>query len=93
MKMIKKNLPLIIVIIFLLSMYIFIPHTDKIATKKTLEQNNYKVILVGGYDFWAGNKSDWYKTKFRAIAPNGDTVEGTVTKGIFNNENVIRVKN
>ena len=89
----KKTLLWIIAIFLLLSINIFIPHTDKIATKKTLEQNNYKVILVGGYDFWAGNKSDWYKTKFLAIAPNGDTVEGTVTKGIFSQENVIRVRN
>jgi hypothetical protein len=89
----KKILPLIIAIIFLVAINILIPHTDKIATKKTLEQNNYKVILVGGYYFWGGNKSDWYKTKFQAIAPNGDTVEGTVTKGIFSKENVIRVQN
>ena len=73
--------------------YIYLPHTDKNATKKTLLQNNYKVIDVGGYDFWAGNKSDWYKTKFQAVAPNGDTVVGSVTKNLFSNENVIRVKN
>jgi hypothetical protein len=89
----KKSIPWIITIILLAFINILLPHTDKIATVKTLEQNNYKVILVGGFDFWAGNKSDWYKTKFKALAPNGDTVIGTVTKGLFSNENVIRVKN
>lgn len=89
----KKSIPWIITIILLVFINILLPHTDKIATVKTLEQNNYKVILVGGFDFWAGNKSDWYKTKFKALAPNGDTVIGTVTKGLFSNENVIRVKN
>ena len=89
----NKNWIYIICIVVFVAIYIFLPHTDSDATKKTLEQNSYKVIVVGGYDFWAGSKGDWYKTKFQAIAPNGDTVIGSVTKGIFNNENVIRVKN
>lgn len=89
----KKIIPWILAIFVLVSINIILPHTDKIATTKILEQNNYKVILVGGYDFWAGNKSDWYKTNFQALAPNGDTVIGTVTRRLFSNENVIRVKN
>jgi hypothetical protein len=89
----NKTTLLIVLSIILIAVNLLVPHTDEIATKKTLEINNFKVVKVGGYNFWAGNKYDWYKTKFMAIAPNGDTITGTVTKGLFSKENVIRLKN
>lgn len=57
--------------------------TDNAGTIKTLERSGYKPLNVGGYSFFGGSEGDLYKTKFRAIAPNGDTVTGTVTKGIM----------
>ena len=38
----KKIIPWILAIFVLVSINIILPHTDKIATTKTLEQNNYK---------------------------------------------------
>lgn len=55
--------------------------TDEKGARKALEANNYKVIDVGGYDLFGGE--DTFKTKFKAISPNKDTVTGTVTRGWF----------
>jgi hypothetical protein len=57
--------------------------TDEKGTEKILKINNYKPIEIGGYGWLDGDKSDIYKTRFKAVAPNGDTVSGTVTKGWF----------
>ena len=56
--------------------------TDEQGARKTLERNGYKVVEVGGYDLFSDCK-DPYQTKFKAIAPNGEAVTGTVTKGIL----------
>jgi len=57
--------------------------TDESGARKALERNNYQPIKVGGYDWLGGSKGDFYITKFEAIAPNGDTVYGCVTKGFW----------
>ena len=57
--------------------------TDSENTKKTLERAGYKPLEVGGYAWLAGSKGDVYVTKFKAVAVNGDTVTGVVTKGWF----------
>ena len=88
----KNTLLIIVLLILLVGVNLVFSHTDEVATRKTLEIYNFKVIQVGGYNFWAGNKYDWYKTKFVAIAPDGDTVTGTVTRGLFSEENLIRLK-
>jgi len=64
--------------------------TDREGARKTLERNNYKVIEVGGYSWFGGGEHDVYKTNFKAIAPNGDTVRGCVTRGWFKG-NTIRL--
>jgi hypothetical protein len=64
--------------------------TDEDGARKTLARNNYKVIEVGGHGWFCGGKEDVYITKFRAIAPNGDTVTGCVTSGWFKG-NTIRL--
>jgi len=64
--------------------------TDETGAKKTLERNGYKVIEVGGYDYWTESKDD-YQTRFKAVAVNGDTVTGTVTKGAFGKGSTIRL--
>ena len=68
-----------------------IPRTDVPSATKTLIHNGYKPIEVGGYDFWNGSKDDFYKTKFTAIAPNGDVVSGCVTKGYWGKGSTIRL--
>lgn len=57
--------------------------TDEKGATKALERNNYKPIDVGGYGWFDGSKDDVYRTKFKAVAPNGDTITGCVTKGWF----------
>jgi len=64
--------------------------TDEEGAKKTLERNGYKVIEVGGYDYFTESK-DTYQTRFKAVAVNGDTVKGTVTKGAFGKGSTIRL--
>ena len=55
--------------------------TDESGAKKALERNGYKPITVGGYGWFGGSKGDIYVTEFKAVAPNGDTVTGCVTRG------------
>lgn len=62
--------------------------TDESGAKKALERNGYKPIEVGGYGWFAGSKDDVYVTKFKAVAPNGDTVTGCVTSGWFKGNTV-----
>ena len=62
--------------------------TDESGAKKALERNGYKPISVGGYGWFAGSKDDVYVTKFKAVAPNGDTVTGCVTSGWFKGNTV-----
>lgn len=62
--------------------------TDNDSTTKTLERNGYTPIEVGGYSY-TGDEC-LYSTKFKAVAPNGDTVTGCVTKGVFKG-NTIRL--
>jgi hypothetical protein len=65
--------------------------TDVDGATKTLERSGYKPIEVGGYAFFSGSKEDFYITKFKAVAPNGDTVTGCVTKGFWFKGNTIRL--
>lgn len=83
---------LTIIIIALTISLIIVPNscTDKEGARKTLERNGYKPIEVGGYEFFVGTKSDVYVTKFKAIAPNGETVTGQVTRGLWKG-NTIRL--
>lgn len=57
--------------------------TDVPGATKALERNNYKPLHVGGLRWFAGGQGDVYRTEFRAIAPNGDTVTGVVTGSYF----------
>ena len=87
----KAKLGIAILAIVISLSIAFMPHTDVESAKKTLIHNGYKPIEVGGYDFWNGSKDDFYKTKFTAIAPNGDVVSGCVTKGYRGKGSTIRL--
>lgn len=64
--------------------------TDEAGARKTLERNGFKVLEVGGYDYFTESK-DTYQTRFKAVAVNGDTVNGTVTKGAWGKGSTIRL--
>ncbi len=66
--------------------------TDIPNATKALKQSGYKPIYVGGYGWLNGSHGDLYLTNFTAIAPNGDTVSGCVSKGIFKGS-TIRLNN
>ena len=72
----------------LLLAVVFSSCTDESGAKKALERNGYKPISVGGYGWLAGSKDDVYVTKFKAVAPNGDTVTGCVTRGLIKGNTV-----
>ena len=74
------------IVVFALS----ISCTDEDGARKTLARNNYRVIEVGGHGWFSGGKDDVYITKFKAVAPNNDTVTGCVTSGWFKG-NTIRL--
>jgi len=57
--------------------------TDEEGSKKVLLRNGFIPVDIGGYGWFAGSKEDVCVTKFKAIAPNKDTVTGCVTKGLF----------
>ena len=70
--------------LLLISLALFlIGCTDEYGTRKTLERNGYKPIKVGGYGWFGVSKGDAYVTEFEAIAPNGETVTGCVTRGLW----------
>jgi hypothetical protein len=75
---------------YLLLVVVLSSCTDKSGAKKALERNNFKPIEVGGYGWFSGSKEDVYRTNFKAIAPNGDTVTGCVTSGFFKG-NTVRI--
>ena len=57
--------------------------TDSDGARKVLERSGCKEVKTGGYNYFNGSEDDMYKTKFTAIAPNGEIVSGCVTKGLF----------
>jgi len=76
--------------VLMLTIVAFSACTDKKGAKKALERSGYKVITVGGYDFTTESE-DTYQTRFKAVALNGDTVTGTVSKGTFGKGSTIRL--
>jgi hypothetical protein len=82
---------LIIIIGICFCIIIFASCTDKSGTTKCLKQNNFKPIKVGGYGWFNGSEEDFYKTNFTAVAPNGDTISGCVTKGSWFKGSTIRL--
>ncbi|MBL7813467.1 MAG: hypothetical protein JNL70_00580 [Saprospiraceae bacterium] len=84
-----KSLPLKLV--FAIFSLISSSCTDVEGTKKTVERFGFRPIEVGGYSFWNGSATDRCKTKFKAVALNGDTVTGAVTKGWIFKGSTIRL--
>lgn len=59
-------------------------------TIRVLEQSGYSNIEITGWRPFAKSEDDFYSTGFRAKAPNGETVTGTVCSGFFKG-NTIRL--
>jgi len=81
MKKVNNFFALCVVAVLVLS--ITVSCTDEKGARKTLERHGFKPLEVGGYGWFDGSKSDVYRTRFKAIAPNGEIVTGCVTSGWF----------
>lgn len=57
--------------------------TDEKGTEKALKNINLKPIEVGGGKWFGGSEGDFWRTKFKAVNLNGDTVTGYGTRGLW----------
>ena len=57
--------------------------TDADHAKALLRKNGYTDVQITGYRWFSCGKGDDYATGFRAKAPNGETIDGTVCAGWF----------
>jgi hypothetical protein len=64
--------------------------TDPSVARRVLESNGYTQIEITGYNMFDCSKDDFYHTGFRAKAPGGKVVSGTVCSGLFFKGNTIR---
>ena len=51
--------------------------------ERVLTEQGYTNIEAGGYGFFSCSEDDAFKTNFKATAPSGKRVEGTVCSGWF----------
>jgi hypothetical protein len=56
---------------------------DKQGANQILRNQGYSDIEIDGYGWSSCSSSDWFSTKFTAISPNENKVEGVVCKGLF----------
>jgi len=59
-----------------------IGRSDNDVTRKTLHSAGYSGVVAGGYSLF-GCGDDFYRTRFVAIDPSGQTVNGVVCCGIL----------
>lgn len=67
--------------------------TDPEGAEKTIRHFGFKPIDVGGFCLWCHSSGDFYATNFKAVALDGDTVRGVVTRGFLFKASTIRLKN
>lgn len=56
---------------------------DKHGANQILSNQGYSEIKIQGYGWFSCSSSDWFSTKFTAISPNENKVDGVVCKGLF----------
>lgn len=64
---------------------------DEEGAARVLRQSGYKEIKITGYRFGTCGSDDFYHTGFRATAPNGELVSGTVCRGAWLKASTIRL--
>ncbi len=70
----------LLLLLFLMGPYLLV---DPEGASRTLRRQGYKNIEVTGWRPFSGSEGDLYSTGFRAIAPDGWEVTGTVTSGLL----------
>jgi hypothetical protein len=53
------------------------------TAERTLVANGYTDVEIRGYALFGCGEDDQFRTKFRATAPSGMTVDGVVCGGLF----------
>jgi hypothetical protein len=61
---------------------------DEEGSRELLQEQGYTEIVIGNYDWWGCGDGDWWQTEFSAISPNGQTVTGTVCKGLWKKKTI-----
>lgn len=74
----------------LFSLFLVGCYTDPDGARRVLQQNGYTNIEITGYRYGMGGEDDTYVTGFRARSPNGQTVTGAVTRGLYLKGSTIR---
>ena len=65
--------------------------TDPEGTRRRLVKEGYRPLEVGGRGWFQGHRGDWYVTRFRALTPRGDTVQGVVGRNFSGDDGQIRL--
>lgn len=76
----------VLIVAFICLLSVGCTNSDKAIT--TLKRQGYSEIEVNGYAWFACGQDDYFSTSFRAVAPNGDRVEGAVCSGFFKGNTV-----
>ena len=64
--------------------------TDAGGATQTLEKSGFENVQITGYNFLACSEDDFYHTGFKAENAKGQSVTGTVCKGLFFKGSTIR---
>jgi hypothetical protein len=67
----------------ILSCLIVASCSDHSNTVQVLEKQGYKNIETHGYGFFSCDKNDFFSTKFTAINPYGERVDGVACSGFL----------
>lgn len=66
--------------------------TSPETARRVLDDAGYKNVVITGYrPFGCGSNDEDFHTGFKAIAPSGKTVTGTVCRKMFISSSVIRI--
>ena len=63
---------------------------DTEGAMRTVKQAGLTPVSVGGYDFFACSRDDFYHTKFTATNAQGMTVNGVVCRGLMFKASTVR---
>lgn len=65
--------------------------TDSESALRVLRAQGYTKVEITGWRPFAKGKDDFYSTGFRAVAPSGEVVTGTVTSGFWFKSSTVRL--
>jgi len=85
-------IPLVVFIVLVWLIFWLATNVNQNATKRILQEANYKNIQITGYNWFACYRDDWSHTGFIAENPSGILIKGTVCCGLIFKNCTIRFK-